>query len=175
MGSLLLFPPLGIPLLWMTPWSRAGKISGSIFSGILLLAVLTGEASEPTAASVESPVLAPAATPANVAPITTPAYDEAVAEAAAATEKTVIADSSADWARIALKWQQALSSLGDIPLNSDDYDQAQIKIAEYERNYEDAIAQQAAAELVEAEAIAQQGRRRGNPAAAGTAASSIGH
>jgi len=30
-GSLLLFPPLGIPLLLLTRWPRAGKIGGSIF------------------------------------------------------------------------------------------------------------------------------------------------
>ncbi len=46
-----------------------------------------------------------------------------------------------------------IASLGDIPINSDDYSQAQVKIAEYERKYDYAISQK---EAVETEAIAQQ-------------------
>ena len=103
LGSLLLFPPLGIPLLWLTRWPRVGKIGGSILSGLLLLPVLAGESMEPKN-----------------------------------------------------RWEQALSSLGDIPINSSDYSQAQIKMAEYQRNYDYAIAQRTAAESAEIEALAQQ-------------------
>ena len=154
-GSLLLFPPLGIPLLWLTRWPRAGKIGGSILSGILLLSVLMGESSEPTVTSAESTALE-ATEPIKTEPVVSTAYRNAIAEATAATEDFADAESSADWGRIASRWQSALSSLGDILDSSDDYSRAQVKIAEYERNYDYAISQKAAAEAAEAEALAQR-------------------
>lgn len=159
LGSLLLFPPLGIPLLWLTRWPRAGKIGGSILSGMLLLSVLTGKSSEPTVVSAEPPMLE-AAEPVKAEPVVSAAYKDAIAEATAATEDLDAAESPADWERIASQWQAALSSLGDIPVGSDDYSQAQVKIAEYERNYDYAISQKAAIEVAvaraEAEALAQR-------------------
>ena len=156
LGSLLLFPPLGIPLLWLTRWPRAGKIGGSIVSGILLLSVLTGESSEPNVAIAEPSVIEAAKASMKVEPVASTAYEAAIAEATAATTELIAAESSEDWARIASQWQLAHSSLGDIPLSSDDYRQAQVKIAEYERNYDYAIAQKAAVEAAEVEAIAQR-------------------
>ncbi|PZO13563.1 MAG: hypothetical protein DCF25_15925 [Leptolyngbya foveolarum] len=163
-GSLLLFPPLGIPLLWLSPLSKAGKISGSVLSGILLLSVLTGEASEPTTATAPSPTIEAPEAPARVDPALSPAYEEAIAEATAATAELTTAESPADWTDIADGWQRAISSLGDIPINSNDYSQAQAKIAEYERNYEYAIlsrrgyanAQKTTIETAAAAAIVQQ-------------------
>lgn len=76
-----------------------------------------------------------------------------IAEATAATAELAAAESVAEWERIADTWQRAITSLGDIPLNSDDCNQAQVKIAEYEHNHEYAIAQK---DAVEAEAITQQ-------------------
>lgn len=76
--------------------------------------------------------------------------------ARAATAELTTAESSADWTDIADGWQRAIASLGDIPISSDDYSQAQVKIAEYERNYEHAIAQRTATEAAAAAAIAQQ-------------------
>ena len=155
LGSLLLFSPLGMPLLWLTRWPRAGKIGGSIFSGIILLLVLTGKSSEPTVASNELPALEAAEAPMPVARVTTPAYDNAITEATAATAETAAAESLADWTSVADRWQRAIASLGDIPISSADYSQAQTKIAEYERNYDYAIAQKNAVKAAEAEAIAQ--------------------
>lgn len=155
-GSLLLFPPLGIPLLWLTRWPRAGKIGGSIISGIILLLVLTGESSEPTVASNEPPALEAAEAPTPEVILTTPAYDNALTEATAATAETAAAESLADWTSVADRWQSAIASLGDIPVSSDDYSRGQVKIAEYERNYDYAIAQRDAIESAEMEAITQQ-------------------
>ena len=149
LGSLLLFPPMGIPLLWLTRWPRAGKIGGSILSGLLLLPVLMGESSEPSAAVIESPEIVAATAPTKAAPATATAYEDAMSEATAATEELAAAETVADWTRIARQWQRALSLLGDIPISSGDYDQAQVKIAEYERNYDYAISQKAAAESAE--------------------------
>ena len=151
LGSLLLFPPLGIPLLWMTRWPRAAKIGGSVLSGILLLSVLTGESSEQTV-STDAPPSLEAAEPIAAEPVVSTAYKNAIAEATAATEDLAAAESSTDWEQIASRWQSALSSLGDIPISSDDYSQAQVKIAEYERNYDYAVSQKTAVEVAEAEA-----------------------
>jgi len=156
-GSLLLFPPLGIPLLWLTRWPRAGKIGGSIFSGIILLSVLTGKSSEPKVVAIaEPPAVETATAPVVAEPVVSAAYEEAMAKATATTAEIAVAETSADWARIADQWQAALSSLDDIPLSSSDHRQAQEKIAEYQRNYDYAISQQAAIEAAESEAIAQQ-------------------
>ena len=154
LGSLLLFPPLGIPLLWRSRWPLAGKIGGSIFSGVLLLTVLTGEAHEPAATTVAPPKVTEAAPPIESAPSS--AYEEATAEAIAATADLAAAESSVDWANVAWRWQSAIVSLNEIPISSDDYSQAQAKIAEYERNYDYAIAKKAAAQSTEAETIASQ-------------------
>ena len=73
LASLLLFPPLGIPLLWLTRWPRAGKIGGSILSSLILLVALTGESSEPTSVPTveraEPSALKTAAAPAKVEPV----------------------------------------------------------------------------------------------------------
>lgn len=155
-GSLLLFPPLGIPLLWLTRWPRAGKIGGSVLSGILLLSVLTGEASEPTTATVLPPTIEATEAPTQAEPAPSPAYEDAIIQATAATAELAAAESSGDWNSIADRWQSVIASLGDIPISGDDYSQAQVKIAEYERNYDYAILQKTAIETAAAEAIAQQ-------------------
>ena len=155
LGSLLLFPPLGIPLLWLTHWPRAGKIGGSILSGLILLIALTGKSSEPTVEIAEPPALETVTAPAKVEPVVSIAYEDAIAKATAATDKIAVAESSADWEQIASQWQEALSSLEDIPLSSSDYSQAQAKKVKYERNYDYAISQKAAAEAAQAEEIAQ--------------------
>lgn len=154
-GSLLLFPPLGIPLLWLTHWPRVCKVGGSIFSGILLLSVLTGKASEPTVASVEPPTVEAVEALTKAEPVASTAYENAIVEATAATAELEAAESSEDWARIARQWHRSLSSLGGIPISSDDHSQAQVKIAEYQRNYDYAISQRDAIPL-EGSAIAQQ-------------------
>jgi len=159
LASLLLFPPLGILLLWLTHWPRAGKIGGSIFSSLILLVALTGESSEPssepTVERAEPSALETVTAPAKVEPVVSIAYKDAIAKATAATDKIAVAESSADWEQIASQWQEALSSLEDIPLSSSDYSQAQAKKVKYERNYDYAISQKAAAEAVQAEEIAQ--------------------
>jgi hypothetical protein len=156
LGSLLLFPPLGIPLLWLTRWPRAGKVGGSIISSILLLSMLSGEAKEPTVTSVEPSAMEATEAPTKTEPIESAAYGEAISEATAASKETTVAESSEDWDRVASRWQRALSSLGDIPIGSNDYQLAQAKMAEYERNYDSAIMQRDKAESAEAEVIAQQ-------------------
>ncbi len=91
-----------------------------------------------------------------VEPALSPVYEEAIAEATAATAELTAADSSADWESVADRWQSAIVSLGDLPISSDDYSQAQVKIAEYERSYDYAIAQKTAIEAAAAAAVAQQ-------------------
>ena len=154
LGSLLLFPPVGIPLLWLTRWPRAGKISGSIFSGLLLLTVLVGEANESIATNVPTEKITEAAPQAELA--SSPAYEDAITEATAASAELTTAESSVDWANVARRWQNAIASLSDIPISSDDYSQAQIKIAEYERNYEYAISKKTVARSAEAATTAEQ-------------------
>ena len=105
LGSLLLFPPLGIPLLWKSRWPLVGKIGGSIFSGALLLTVLTGEAHEPAATTVAPAKVTEAAPPVESA--SSSAYEEATAEAIAATADLAAVESSVDWANVAWRWQSA--------------------------------------------------------------------
>lgn len=155
-GSLLLFPPLGIPLLWLTSWPRAGKIGGSVLSGILLLSVLTSEAGQPTTATALPPTVEAPEAPTQAEPASSPAYENAIAQATAATAELTAAESSGDWSSVADGWQRAIASLGDIPISSDDYSQAQVKLAEYEHNYDYAIAQKTAIEAAAAEGIAQR-------------------
>lgn len=149
-NSLLLFPPLGNPLLWLTRWSRADKIGGSVLSGILLLSVLISEASEPIT-TVAPPPTVEAPTQAEPAP--SPVYKEAIAKATSVTAELAAAETSADWNRIADKRQSAIplegyaiASLGDIPISSDDHSRGQVKIAKRERNYDYAIMQRDAVE-----------------------------
>ena len=156
LGSLLLCPPLGIPLLWLSSWPKAGKISGSVLSGILLLSVLTGEASEPTTVNAPSPNIEAPKVPARVDSAPSPAYENAIAEATAASTELTTAESSVDWANVARKWQSAIAALSDIPISSDNYSQAQTKIAEYERNYDYAISKKMVARSAETATMAKQ-------------------
>ena len=152
----MLCPPLGIPLLWLSSWPKAGKISGSVLSGILLLSVLTGEASEPTTVNASSPNIEAPEVPARVDSAPSPAYEDAIAEATAASTELTTAESSVDWANVARRWQNAIASLSDIPISSDNYSQAQTKIAEYERNYDYAISKKTVARSAEDATVAKQ-------------------
>ena len=67
--------------------------------------MVTSKANEPTAVTVEPPAI-------ETAP--SPAYQEAIAAATAATAELATAESSADWDSIADRWQSAITSLGDI-------------------------------------------------------------
>ena len=164
-SSLLLFPPLGIPLLWLTRWPRAGKIGGSVFSGLMLLTVLTSGASEPNASTAQQPVtetveaseqITPTVAPATAAPPS--AYERALSSAVTATDALATAETSADWSNIARRWTAAIDSLAEIPLNSDYATQAQAKSEEYQRNYDYAVEQKTTIQAAEAEAIAVQSR-----------------
>ncbi len=161
LGSLLLCPPLGISLLWLSPWSKAGKISGSVLSGFLLLVALVGATADPEPTSAQ---ISPVETAQTVATEQKPkalaappsAYEDALSDATAASEALPTAETSADWVRIAAQWQRAIASLNDIPTNSDYSTQAQTKIAEYERSYEYAIAQKTAIETAEEQQAVSQ-------------------
>jgi len=107
-------------------------------------------------AIAEPPAVETATAPVVAEPVVSAAYEEAMAKATATTAEIAVAETSEDWEQIADQWQAALSSLDDIPLSSSDHRQAQEKIAEYQRNYDYAISQQAAIEAAESEAIAQQ-------------------
>lgn len=155
-GSLLLFPPLGIPLLWLTRWPRAGKIGGSVLSGILLLSVLTSEAGQPTTATALPPTVEAPEAPTQAEPASSPAYEDAIVQATAATAELTAAESLADWNDIANRWQRAAASLGDVPISSSSYSQAQVKLAEYERNYDYAISQKTAIKAAAAETVTQR-------------------
>ncbi len=94
------------------------------------------------------------------------AYEDAIASATAATAELTAAESSADWSGVAGRWQSAIASLGDIPINNDDYSQAQGKVAEYERKYDYAISQRDTVEAAVAETMAQQQEISQQPVAA---------
>ncbi|MGB3766211.1 MAG: excalibur calcium-binding domain-containing protein [Phormidesmis sp.] len=150
-------------MLWLTRWPRAGKIGGSVFSGLILLTALTGGASEPNASTAQQPVTetveASEQTPtiaasANAAPPS--AYEQALSSATTAVDALATAETSADWDNIARRWSAAIDSLAEIPLNSDYATQAQAKSEEYQRNYDYAIEQEATIQSTEAEAIAAQ-------------------
>lgn len=166
-ASLLLFPPLGIPLLWLTRWPQRVKIGGSLFSGLILLLALTGKSTQPEKVSVatqppaggsnQSPISAPAPTPTPIPEVAPAAYDQAITSAISATSAISTAAQSSDWNSIALDWQAAINSLSDIPSDSGYYAQAQAKIEEYQRNYDYAV-QQTVALTAEEEAAAEAQR-----------------
>lgn len=141
LGSLLLCPPLGIPLLWLSSWPKAGKISGSVLSGFLLLVSLVGATADPKATNVQAPPVETAQTVATESKSQVPAappsaYEDAILEATAASKALPTAETSADWERIAAQWQSAIALLNDIPISSDYSTQAQAKAEEYQRNYD---------------------------------------
>lgn len=89
-----------------------------------MLSVLTGEASEPTTTVALPPTVKAPETPTPAEPAASPAYQEAIAGATAATAELATAETSADWDSIADRWQRAIVSLGDIASSSDNYSQA---------------------------------------------------
>ena len=140
LGSLLLCPPLGIPLLWLSSWPKAGKISGSVLSGLLLLFSLVGATADPEPTKVQTPSVKTAQTVAIESKTQVPAappsaYEDALLDATAASKALPTAETSADWGRIAAQWQSAIALLNDIPTNSNYSAQAQAKAEEYQRNY----------------------------------------
>lgn len=159
-ASLLLFPPLGIPLLWKTRWPRASKIGGSVLSGLILLTAITGEATEPTATQPSSPTAAITKTaqgsqPSTIATEPPPAYDHAIATATAATENVSSASTAADWSRIVRDWDRALDALAKIPQSSDYYAQSEVKVADYSRSYDYAVEQMEISQAAETAATEQ--------------------
>lgn len=162
-ASLLLLPPLGIPLLWLTRWPKVGKISGSVLSGLLLLSALTGGANEPKQgmSANQSPAMERVTAP-DVKPVPSvppAAYEDAVSLATVATEELAAVKTSADWQSIARRWDAAIGSLNEVSDDSSYASQAQAKAKEYQRNYDYAVEQvEAIARAEEAEAIAEQQR-----------------
>jgi hypothetical protein len=71
-GSLLLFPPLGIPLVWLTHWPRWVKIAGTVLSGWLLLSVVVGAPPEPQVRETPSPSVIEEFSPPISSPMPTP-------------------------------------------------------------------------------------------------------
>lgn len=159
LGSLFLFPPLGISLLWLSSWPKAGKISGSVLSGFLLLVSIVGATADPEPTTVQALPVETAQTvatePKPQVPAAPPsAYEDALSDATAASEALPTAETAADWGRIAAQWQSAIASLNDIPTNSDYSAQAKAKAGEYQRNYDYANEQVIAIAQREAEADA---------------------
>ena len=55
--ALVFFPPLGIPLIWLSPWSRNAKIGATIVSGLLMMGALADSPQTATqSASNSAPV-----------------------------------------------------------------------------------------------------------------------
>lgn len=139
---------------------------GSAFLGLLSMAQLTEGSDEQTVieetapARVEEPI---AIEPEALTLPATSAYRDAVSSAEQADALSLSADSATDWVQVAEQWELALSHLYDIPTNSRDYSQAQQRIAEYERGYENAIAQENAANQAAAERIQEQAQEPEQP------------
>ena len=62
----LFFPPLAIPLIWLSRWSRSAKIGTTVLSGLILIAMIAGQSETPQTTSLTpaspstSPFLPPA-------------------------------------------------------------------------------------------------------------------
>lgn len=164
---LLVFPPLGILLLWRTSWPKAGKISGTALSGLLLLiSMLPNGAPEPeplplanqslSQETAEAPVSE--APPEQTPTIPPMVYEQAIATATTAVESISTAATWQDWQTIADTWQTSIDLLNQVEAEDTFADEAQIKINEYQASRSYALEQVEALQTAEAEAIAEQQR-----------------
>lgn len=167
--SLLFFPPLGILLLWKSHWPHAGKISGSMLSGLILLSALSGDpnqsqtgatAIQPSASQTTKASTDLEATSEVISAEPPLAFDRAFSSATTATELLSTAESADDWKRVADNWNAAMAALSEIPNNSDYSTQANTKTEEYSRNYTYALEQIEAIEQIEAARIAEAAARQ---------------
>ncbi|MBD2111741.1 MULTISPECIES: hypothetical protein [Cyanophyceae] len=154
---LMVFPPGGITLAWISNWPKAIKIGFSIASGFWLLLVVTQQLNEPLQTITQAPATeaAPEASePKSVSSAQEPTtaqspdhlqdgktngYSAAVAAQSATT--------SDQWTAVADSWQAAISQLELVPREHTDYAEAQTKIEEYQANKLAALSNKSQAEV----------------------------
>ena len=181
--SLLVFPPLGIVLVWLTRWPRWVKIASTMASSLILLAALTSESPEPqvshtslpstdgvqtetsgvapTPEIVASPNLSPTPEP---KPEAAPEpFRVAVNHATEAVNLGQSAQTSDDWKKAAGQWQSAVASLEDVPTDSTYYGVSQAKLTEYRANLAYAQQQEEQSRLAEIAEVERQRQQAAEP------------
>lgn len=112
-----------------------------IAANVLLMVVMGCEA-KPSNSSAKQPAPAmpvadapkPAATPAPSVTDAATATRQAIARAASAQNLSRSAQSADDWGLVALRWQQAIDALKQVPASDPQQPQVKKRLADYQRN-----------------------------------------
>lgn len=134
-------------LRWLT--TKRGKLLAILSIYVVVLAILginfyrqssSTTQSPPTPAPQppkSNPIPTASATPGPDATVPSPPanpFKEAVKKAIAAANQTQTAQSQADWQAVVVQWQEAIALMQAVPQSSPNYQLAQQKVGEYQRN-----------------------------------------
>ncbi|WP_155523821.1 ankyrin repeat domain-containing protein [Nodosilinea nodulosa] len=126
---LVLFPPVGIPLTWMSKWPRSSKICASIFSGIWFLALLVQQPknTQPTIAQEETQATVPEV----VTKVEPQEFEEPSESTAVDPEKFVTASQEGDIATV-----KAMLAAGISPDTTNKVGNSALSVAASRGNFE---------------------------------------
>jgi hypothetical protein len=129
-AALILFPPLGIALTWLSSWSRPVKIVVTVVMGGLFL-----QAAAPHFLPTSPPAaIAPSPSPiASSSPVPDP-FQVAINKAEEAGKLNVAAQTPTDWRRVSAAWKEAIALLGTVPSTHPRHAVAIQKVAEYQKD-----------------------------------------
>lgn len=136
---LLVFIPLiGIPLVWVSPWSKRNKWTATAISGIWLCFVLfpnREQANQPLAEEPETEsVIAASESEPEEPEVVDASFSDAVNKATAAATAAQSAGTYEDWNKTADLWTEAIALMKAVPDSNDNYQTAQQKTSEYQDN-----------------------------------------
>jgi len=148
---LLVFVPfIGIPLVWVSPWSKRNKWTASAISGIWLCFLLfpnQEQASQPAAEEPETEsVVAASESDSEPKPaleeepeVVDTSFSDAVNKATAAATAAQSAGTSEAWNNTADLWTEAIALMKAVPASNENYQTAQQKVSEYQNNLQYAL------------------------------------
>lgn len=140
-SSLILFPPVGIPLTWMSRWSTFLKIGASAISGFwfLLLLVASSPSDQQTTTAQEETQNSAAelvTEPESVTPEIDRSFADAVNAAMTASQAAQTASNADEWQSVADLWSRVIELMKAVPETNKDYQTARQKATEYQANLE---------------------------------------
>lgn len=138
---LLVFIPLiGIPLVWVSPWSKRNKWTATAISGIWLCFLLfpnQEQASQPVAEEPETESVEAASESELEEPepeVVDTSFSDAVNQATAAASAAQSASTHEAWNSTAELWTEAIALMRAVPESNENYQTAQQKVSEYQNN-----------------------------------------
>jgi|GEM_PF-4699261 len=136
-AALVLFPPLGIPLVWLSSWSRPIKIAATVVMGGLFVGAIAPRflpKDPPPVVAVPSPT--PQATP--IAPPSPDPLQPAINQAEAAGKLSASAKTLPEWRKVAIAWESSMKLMKQVPPSHPRYELARQKVREYDGYLSDA-------------------------------------